>query len=147
MFAFLCGLVSMCDTTQWQLYFGAHNYWKNVTFHRFNVHTVEELLNVEPSIDHIDFYNASIPDYIKSAHTLKWVQSNYDCLPRELRASARKMVCAEAAIVAANAMCHPRARVGNFNWMDVMELHNILPSLGYGAFLREHEYDNQLAPF
>jgi len=52
-----------------------------------------------------------------------FVDEIYDYVPKEAQQILMKMVCEAAPICAADAICHPRDRVGNFDWGDVITLH------------------------
>lgn len=122
---------------EWNLHYGAHHHWRDLVYKKFNVQNIHEVLNVEPSIDHKDYYNASIPEYFKDCSTLEWIDKNYDQLPDDKQHEAQKMMTESAAIYAADAMCHPRDRVGKFDWSDVLSLHECLRT-PYLDFIKKH---------
>lgn len=109
---------------------GAHQYWKEVVYSQFDVDSIKAVLNVEPAIDHEDYYNATIPTYFKPPNrswiTLNWIDANFNMLSNTTQHEAMIVVCESASIFAADAMCHPRARVGKFDWSDVVNLHECL---------------------
>ncbi len=127
MFRLLSSLFAINSVeSEWNLHYGAHCYWRDQTYSMFNVTTIKQILNIEPSIDHEDYYHYQIPAYFKSTVTTDWIMDHYDELPRYLKQTTKIMIFEAASIMAANAMCHPRARVGKFDWSDVLQLHNIL---------------------
>jgi hypothetical protein len=123
---------------EWNGLYGAHCHWKDDVYNKFNAKNIHEILNVEPAIDHDDYYNATIPDYFKEdTTTLNWIDQNFDKLPGDLQYDAKKIVCESAAIFAAHSMCHPRDRVGKFDWSDVLSLHECLKT-PYLGFIKKH---------
>ena len=124
--------------TMWNIHFGAHQYWKSQVYQSFNISNIKEVLNVEPAIDHEDYYNATIPEYFKSQYkTLDWVDTNLERMNENQKIQAKKMIAEAACIYAADAMCHPRDKVGNFDWQDVVDLHKCLRT-PYEAFIKKH---------
>ncbi len=124
---------------KWDIYFGAHMYWKTQVYTTFKVNNIHELLNVEPAIDHVDYYNATIPNYFHSLETLNWIDANFDDLPSMIKNDALLVVRESASIYAAHAMCHPRDKVGKFNWDDVINLHKCL-NTKYIPFFEKHRF-------
>ncbi len=126
---------------EWLLHYGAHCHWRDQVYSDFKVNSINEVLNIEPSIDHTDYHNATIPDYFHKKEyygvTLTWIDANFKYLEAGVQQQALTMACEAAAILAAHAMCHPRARVGHFDWSDVVRLHEVLQSTGYLAFLKK----------
>lgn len=125
---------------KWDIYYGAHMYWKTQVYTTFKVNNVREVLNVEPSIDHKDYYNATIPDYFNSFETLDWINDNFEDLPKD---DALLVVRDAASIYAAHAMCHPRDKVGKFNWDDVIALHKLLNTKFVPFFEKHKKYFNE----
>jgi hypothetical protein len=115
----------------------AHAYWKKEVFQRFHVSSIEELLNVEPSIDHTSYYNATIPAYFDKNPTMEWIYFHFRDLDATHKEDVKIMVQEAASIDAAYKMCHPRDRVGTFNWNDVVRLHTTMHTC-YSSFLRAH---------
>ena len=68
---------------------------------------------------------------------MNWVNSNYHMVSSPQRLELDIMVKEAASIFAADAMCHPRARVGKFDWSDVVALHRIIHT-PYSDFLNAH---------
>ncbi len=124
-------------TKEWNMHQATHLHYRNDVYTKFHVSNIKEVLNLEPSIDHEDVYNAIIPDYFKEGTTLQWIDQHFDQLPQPIQYDAINIVCEEAAIQAAHAMCHPRDRVGKFDWSDVLRLHVCL-NTPYLAFIKKH---------
>jgi len=129
-------------SVQWSLHYGAHCHWRDKVFVDFNVTTIERVLNVEPSIDHEEFYHATIPVYFQKNPTMSWLEKQWSALPDEMKTDALTMIREAAFIFAANAMCHPQDRVGKFDWDDVLKLHQMLDS-PYRMLLMQH-FDLQI---
>lgn len=126
---------------EWDLHYGSHCYWKEQVYLIFGVHSMKEVLNVEPSIDHEEYYGEEVPEYFKKYTTINWINEHFNDMPDGLKQKA-KVVAFEAAIIkAADVMCHPRARVGKFDWSDVIKLHEMLHT-PYNTFIKEHEFSN-----
>lgn len=121
---------------EWDLYYGAHQYWMGTVYRRYSVSDVHQVLNIEPAIDHVDHYGTRIPDYFRATKTLEWVSQNFKDLG-ERQEAAVDMVNEIASVYAADAMCHPRDRVGRFDWSDVLRLHQSLRT-PYLEFFRAH---------
>jgi hypothetical protein len=124
--AFLAFLPSPNIESEWNLHYGAHSHWKKEVYSKFNVTDINQVLNVEPAIDHEDHYHATLPDYFIQNPTVHWIDENYQKLSQDQLKEARIMLDESAAIYAAFAMCHPRDRVGKFDWSDVFRLHQTL---------------------
>jgi hypothetical protein len=122
---------------EWNLHYGAHCHWRNDVYTKFDCKNVHEVLNKEPAIDHENVYNSTISDYFKSGITLTWIDQNFDQLSHNEKIDAKRMVGEAAAIYAAHAMCHPRDRVGKFDWSDVLSLHECLRT-PYLDFIKKH---------
>ena len=56
--------------SDFDLHYGAHCHWKHEVYAKFNVSNIHEVLNAEPSIDHENYYSATIPQYFKSGITM-----------------------------------------------------------------------------
>lgn len=117
---------SATRTTQWHVHTLMHAYWKDKVFSSFGVRNIPEVLNLEPSIDHFDHYKTRIPEYFKSDVTTSWIDEHYEYLDADQQEAAKQMLTEAASIMAAHAMCHPRDRVGMFDWSDVTRLHEEL---------------------
>ena len=93
-----------------------------------------KVLNVEPSIDHKEYYNATIPAYFKQdVLFLEWVDQNFDKFEEEKQKEAIKMIKEAATINAVDA-----TRVGKFDWSDVVKLHTTL-NTPYIHFLTKYK--------
>ncbi len=134
----LCLRKTYLPQVEWDLHHGAHLYWRNITYSRFGVNNINELLNIEPSIDHFETYKASIPEYFRSPITVDWIDNNFMEMEHNMQMDAKKIMCEAAAIMAADAMCHPRDRVGKFGWNDVVDLHSTL-NTRYLKFILKHD--------
>jgi hypothetical protein len=109
---------------EWDLHFGAHNYWREEVFRTYNVTSCHDLLNLEPA--NTNYYGTSVPRYFKSWTTTQWIVDHYQELPHFPRVQAEQVLQEFAYIFAAEAMCYPRDRVGRFDWSDVVRLHETL---------------------
>lgn len=127
---------------EWSLHYGAHCHWRDKVFADFNVTTIPQVLNVEPSIDHEEFYHATIPVYFQKNPTMTWLENQWSTLPNKMKTDGLTTIREAASIFAANAMCHPRDRVGKFDWHDVLTLHQRLNS-PYRMLLTQH-FDLQI---
>jgi hypothetical protein len=122
---------------EWDLHFGAHCHWRDEVFKSFNVSDIRGVLNAEPPIDDEDFYNATVPPHLKSAITINWISDHWPLIEDDMLPEVKQMLYESASIFAAYAMCHPRARVGKFDWSDVIELHETLHTPFY-KFVQTH---------
>ena len=57
-----------------------------------------------------------------------------------MQSKALEIVHEASSIYAAHAMCHPRERVGKFNFTDVLELNEIFHT-PYSDFIQSQEYE------
>jgi hypothetical protein len=126
---------------QWNVHYGAHQFWKQVVYDSFKVADIHQVLNVEPPIDHGEHYNATIPEYFYEYETLGWVNQHINSMSPTMRAEAIQIVEEAASIEAAHAMCHPYDRVGKFDWSDVVALHESLRT-PYDKFFEQQGMKN-----
>lgn len=122
---------------EWDMHWGAHCFWRDRVYADFNVSSIREVLNLEPPIDAVDEYHAAIPDHFGSGLSLYFIEDYYDQMPPSMQAQAKQVLLESASIVAADAMCHPRDRVGKFDWSDVERLHSTLRYLGFYRVLQK----------
>jgi hypothetical protein len=144
MFAKLFAIAAFSQTelkSNWDLHYGAHCHWREDVFQKFNVTNMREVLNVEPAIDDISHYHATIPDYFRSFITVQFIAEHFQEMPSTMKPQAKRVLEESASIFAANAMCHPRDRVGKFDWSDVMQLHQMLQTPFY-KFMQKKGIDN-----
>jgi hypothetical protein len=139
MIRFLC-LLAVHSEHEWPVYYGAHCHWREETFKTFGAQNISQLLNLEPSIDHSEHYYTSIPSYFQSDLFPTWLDRNYEYLSPEEQEVAQTIAQEAAAIYAADAMCHPRARVGLFDWTDVRRLLLVLPSNPYAKLFERFQW-------
>jgi hypothetical protein len=99
---------------QWNVHYGAHQFWKQVVYGSFKVADIHQVLNVDPHGEH---YNPAIPDYFQ------WVDQNINSMPPAMRTEAIQIV-EEAASIA-----------------DVVALHQCLHT-PYDKFFKRHGLKN-----
>ncbi len=132
---------------QWELHYGAHQYWKQIVFSRFNVNSIYELLNAQPTIDDEEHYKSLIPDFFKSSHpdkiflTLNWIDINFHLLSSTMQYEAKNVIREAASIFAADVLCHSREHSGKLNWSDVVALHESLHT-SFDDFFEKHDIKN-----
>lgn len=105
--------------------------------------SLREILNLEPSIDHTEHYGTKISDYFSSNDAMNWLLLYYPFLPDELQYETHNFTRDIVTVFAADAMCHPRDRVGKFDWSDVVTLTRMLPGQQPSKLLRTVEQYEQ----
>lgn len=121
---------------EWDSHFKEHLYWRSQVFSDFGVQNIETLLNLEPSIDHEEYYGYTIPQYFQNEEAVDWIENHFSQLNKSQQLQARTMLDEGAAILGAHAMCHPRDRVGQFDHTDVLRVHETLQTKYHRAMVR-----------
>lgn len=115
---------------EWYLHYGAHCHWRDVIYSKFNISSIDEVLNADnPSVN-------IIPFYFDSSVTMEWINLHFDELDYEIQREAKKLVMEAASIQAAPFLFSPK---GTYHWKDVLTFH-ASDKTPYSNFLQLHSH-------